>query len=109
MHRIMIIMIGIFGVLFVCAILFIIFFTFSSNFKAKLMGKNIKAAKYLLDDNKDILQELSDTSAKISENAIKTRVKAFKEGLRDETMYCKHCGEVIDSNSNFCKKCGQKQ
>lgn len=23
-------------------------------------------------------------------------------------MYCKHCGELIDNDSTFCKKCGKR-
>ena len=23
-------------------------------------------------------------------------------------MYCKHCGKLIDDDSNFCSKCGRK-
>lgn len=41
---------------------------------------------------------------------ISPKARAIKEGLtEDETIYCKHCGASIDSDSTFCKKCGKEQ
>ena len=34
---------------------------------------------------------------------------AIKDGLSDNKMYCKHCGDLIDSDSEFCKHCGKRQ
>ena len=34
------------------------------------------------------------------------KIKYIKE--IDETIYCKYCGEEIDSDSVYCKNCGRK-
>ena len=44
----------------------------------------------------------------------KIAAKAIEEGIKErfdeeETIYCKHCGEVIDADSKFCEKCRKEQ
>ena len=42
--------------------------------------------------------------------AAKEIAKGVKEGMaNDETMFCKHCGAIIDADSKFCNKCGKEQ
>lgn len=45
-------------------------------------------------------------------NVAKEIAKGIKTGLSDDNnttgIYCKYCGEKVDSDSTFCKKCGQK-
>lgn len=40
-------------------------------------------------------------------------VKSVKDGVSEEktedTMYCKHCGKLIDADSKFCKHCAKEQ
>jgi hypothetical protein len=39
----------------------------------------------------------------------KELAKGIKQGMSDEdTAYCKHCGALIDADSNFCNKCGKQ-
>lgn len=41
--------------------------------------------------------------------AAKEIAKGIKEGLKeDNVIFCKHCGEPIDADSTFCKKCGKQ-
>ena len=112
----------------------VIFMMFSSKFRGKLLSKQIESMKYMtdyseedmekiltkinqvginskkniLDDNEDTLKEIADKNADINKDAIKEYAKSFKDGLKD-TVYCKYCGEVIDSDSIFCTKCGKEQ
>ena len=45
-----------------------------------------------------------------SDEGIKIKAGAVKEGFTGgDTMYCKHCGTSIDSDSRFCKSCGKAQ
>ena len=48
--------------------------------------------------------------AEIEKEGIKIKTSAFKEGMSGtKTIYCKHCGSRIDSDSKFCKSCGKRQ
>ena len=69
----------------------------------------IKAKKNILDENEDVLRDLATRQANISKDGIETTVRAIKKGFTTEQIYCKHCGQAIDHDSNFCKKCGKKQ
>ena len=115
--------------------IFVMSFMFSSKFRSKVMGHQLKMQKQMLDDNKKLLQELGMLSgeigvkttkgiideneddlrniatkgADISKDAISKTAKAIKQGLTEDTIYCKHCGESIDADSIFCKKCGKEQ
>jgi hypothetical protein len=66
--------------------------------------------KNILDENEDALMDIAHKEAKVRNVGIKSAAKAVKEGLKEEdTIYCKHCGYEIDSDSKFCKKCGKEQ
>lgn len=94
------------GIMFIFAIIVMI----SPKARAKFMGKQIQATKYMIDDQKENIRDISSNLADASKEGIKTTTRAIKEGLtEDETIYCKHCGASIDSDSTFCKKCGKEQ
>jgi len=114
-------------------------FTFAMILSPKLRGKfmshQIKATKYMLDDSKDTLEDIAATvggvgarsrkkildqnedilresetrEANISKDAIAIKMRAIRDGLQKDEMYCKHCGEAIDKDSTFCKYCGKEQ
>lgn len=114
---------------------FVIAMFISPKFRGKIMSRQIKAAKYMtdyskddiedigatlgkvtvttkkriLDENGDVLEEISTKEGNISKEKIKTIASAIKEGLDEASMYCKHCGSSIDVDSKFCKKCGKEQ
>ena len=70
----------------------------------------IDVAKNVMDSNKDTMKELASSAADINKDAITTTVGAIKEGLSDKPQkYCKYCGEKIDEDSAFCKYCGKEQ
>lgn len=113
-------------------------FTFSMILSPKLRGKfmarQLRATKYMLDESRDDLANLAETASDISINAkknildkhedvlrdmatreaniykdgISVTTKAIKDGLVGDSVYCKHCGALIDEDSKFCKKCGKK-
>lgn len=70
----------------------------------------INVKKDILEGNEDSLKEMAQMEANIETVAIKKKAAAAKEGfLGNNTMFCKHCGKNIDSDSKFCKKCGKEQ
>ena len=61
-------------------------------------------------ENADDLAYMSQKEAEIKSGGVRTTAKAVKEGLTGvESVFCKHCGASIDSDSKFCKKCGKEQ
>lgn len=76
----------------------------------KLSSTAINIRKSVLEENVDALKEMAEMEANIQKGAIKTKAQAVKEGFMGEnTIFCKHCGAMIDSDSKFCKKCGKEQ
>lgn len=56
-----------------------------------------------------IAQEKIEKMAPSMGTAAKEIAKGIKEGLSDDNAtYCKHCGSLIDADSNFCNKCGKQ-
>lgn len=119
------------GITFVLMIALMI----SPKLRGKLMSRQIKATKHMMDYSKEDLKDILSTSADIGINAEKeildnneetmednvTRkaninkkgmeitTNAIKEGLTRSKIYCKHCGKLIDDDSKFCKSCGKEQ
>ena len=52
---------------------------------------------------------MATKKANIHKDEVEITTKAIKDGLSDNKMYCKHCGDLIDSDSEFCKHCGKRQ
>ena len=69
-------------IFFILSLTFAILLLFSPKFKNKIMGMNSKSNK-----KKEKLEDIKEI---------------------DETIYCKYCGEEIDSDSVYCKNCGRK-
>ena len=119
----------------VCIMGFAIAMMVSPKLRGKLMSRQIKAAKYMLDEskndlesmgttagnlginikknildeNEETLKDLSTREANIGKEKIRITAKAIKDGLVDNKIYCKHCGAAIDNDSKFCSQCGKKQ
>ncbi len=119
------------GITFVMTIALMV----SPKLRGKLMSRQIKAAKHMMDYSKEDLKDLLSTSADIGINAekeildnneetmkdnatrkaniskegIEITANAIKEGLSKNKIYCKHCGKLIDEDSRFCKSCGKEQ
>ena len=78
-------------------------------FRPEISKMAIQSQKYIQEENKEALKEISDTTAEIHANAVKTIANAAAEGFSQNTVFCKECGEKIDSDSKFCRHCGTKQ
>ena len=91
-------------------IIFTITMIFSPRLRGKMMSKQIKAAKYMMDESKEDLRDISTNMADVTKDGIETTVRAIKKGItEDEDIHCKHCGSKIDNDSKFCKNCGKEQ
>lgn len=114
--------------------IFTIAMIISPKIRGKMMSRQIKAAKYMLEEAQDDLSEMGTTMGKLTattENKILTeneelskdssrkkgniakeeieiKTRAIKEGLSGKKVYCKHCGSLIDEDSKFCKSCGKE-
>lgn len=119
------------GITFVLMIALMI----SPKLRGKLMSRQIKATKHMMNYSKEDLKDILSTSADIGINAekeildnneetmednvtrkaninkkgIEITTNAIKEGLTRSKIYCKHCGKLIDEDSKFCKSCGKEQ
>lgn len=106
MHNILFVIVFIFNILiFTFGILLVV----SPKLRGKIMSTNVKATKYMMDESKEDLKSIADDTADVSKDAITTTTRAIKKGFTKDTIYCKHCGSEIDSDSKFCKSCGKEQ
>lgn len=103
------IMFTIVPILVLCGFIFTIATIISPKLRSKFMSKQIKATKYMIDENEEILKDIATTNANISKDGIEITARVIKDGLTNDTIYCKHCGKAIDEDSKFCKHCGQEQ
>ena len=95
-------------ILVIAGFVFTFAMMFNPKFKAKLIGKQLEANKYMVDEHKDDIKSISDNVAEATKGGVKTTARAIKEGFKD-TVFCKHCGAEIEADSTFCKACGKKQ
>lgn len=107
MFDIMFIIVPIFiAIVFILVIASII----SPKFRGKMMSRQIKATRYMMDESKEDIKDISDDMADATKNSIETTMRAIKKGFtEDEKIYCKYCGNKIDNDSKFCKNCGKEQ
>lgn len=82
----------------------------SPKFRGKLMSRQIKATKYMMDESKDDIKNISTNMADATKDSIEITTRAIKDGItKDDGIYCKYCGSLIDGDSKFCKNCGKEQ
>jgi hypothetical protein len=105
MGKIFLIVFGIAVCIFILTFLIMI----SPKFRGKMMSRQIKAAKYMMDESEDTLRELATKSANIAKEGVKITSGAVNDGFSSWDMCCKYCGAAIDGDSIYCKKCGRKQ
>ena len=75
------------------------------------MSKQIKATKYMIDESKNDIKNISTNMADATKDGVEITSRAVKKGFteEDERIYCKYCGNIIDKDSIFCKYCGREQ
>ncbi len=122
-------------ILILCIFAFVIAQLASPKLRGKMMSRQLKATKYMmneakddltemgtivgtinaetkkniLDQNEEILKDVEKRQANIEKEGIRIKTRAIKEGLEQNKIYCKHCGTTIDEDSKFCKHCGKEQ
>ena len=77
-------------------------------FRPEITKMSAKSAKYIQQENKEDFRDIAGNTAEIASEAITKTTTAIKKGL-DDKIFCKYCGEKIDSDSKFCNKCGKEQ
>ena len=94
----------------VLVFVFVLLLMFSPKLKGKLMSRQIKATRYMMDESKDDIESISSNMADATKDGIETTTRAIRKGLTENGgIYCKYCGSKIDKDSIFCKKCGKEQ
>ena len=82
---------------------------FSPKARAHMLKKNVDTMNILMDESKEDMMNLSDDISDITSIGIEKSARAFKNGLSDNRIYCKHCGKAIDADSKYCNYCGERQ
>lgn len=100
-----------FWILFVLAFIIIIggFITMlNPNIQGKMLSKQVKSLRNMMDESKDTLKSLADDMTDINADSIEATAKAVKKGLTSDDVICAHCGKKIDKDSKYCKYCGNR-
>ena len=93
----------------VLVFVFILLSILSPKFNGKMLSKQIKATKNMMDNSKEDIKSIYDDMANATKDSTTAYFKAVKKGLTEEdTVYCKHCGAEIPQDSKFCKNCGKE-
>lgn len=72
------------GIVFI----FIITMSISPKFRGKMMSRQIKASKYMMDESRENLKSISDDMAYATKDGIKTTARAIKEGFTQGDGRC---------------------
>lgn len=72
-------------------------------------GISIRSKKQILAENEELLREINEMETDLETEKLKRKVRVIKDELKDNSIYCKHCGKQIDKDSRFCKHCGKEQ
>lgn len=79
------------------------------NLQGKILSKQVKSLRNMMDESKDTLKSLADDMTDINADSIEATAKAVKKGLTsDDDITCAHCGKKIDKDSKYCKYCGDR-
>lgn len=122
-------------IMVICTFVFTFAMMLSPKLRGKVMSKQLKATKYMmdeskndltdiatiagnvainsrkniLDENEETLRDMNTRGTNINKEGIEITARAIKDGLTQDSIYCKHCGRSIDEDSKFCKLCGKEQ
>ena len=101
-----------FWIIFILAFLVIIgsfVVMLNPNLQGKMLSRQVKSLKYMMDDSKDTLKNLTDDMTDITKVSVEATARAVKKGLtEEEDITCPHCGKKIDKDSKYCKHCGDR-
>ena len=96
-------------VIIIFTMVFMIVSIASPKMRGKMMARQIKAAKYMLDEVEDDLRDISTRTAQASKNGLNIASGAIKDGFSSKPKFCKYCSEPNDEDAIYCKRCGKKQ
>lgn len=103
---------GVITFLSIGIIVFVFLTIFNPKMRAKLVSQNIKAQKQILDDNEEILKDISEKNADLENISFKKKVKTIQEAFKEEKsqnyIYCQNCGQKNNEDARYCQKCGEK-
>ena len=96
-----------------------------------LYGARPYLFKFMLKQDKETLDYTGEDITKVGKKYVEVSTPIIKKGIDDivepairqiknintkdddfthnQTLYCKHCGTKIDTNTTYCHKCGKKQ
>lgn len=101
-----------FWIIFILAFLIIIgsfVVMLNPNLQGKMLSRQVKSLKYMMDDSKDTLKNLTDDMADITKDSVEAKARAVKKGFtNEETITCPYCKEKVDKDSKYCKHCGNR-
>ena len=110
MDGVMQIMIYVVPIITILIFIFTFIIIFSPKARGRFMSKQIKSMKYMMDQSKEDIQNISSNMANATSDGIEATARAIKKGFTsEEEIYCKYCGGMIDKYSNYCKHCGKHQ
>lgn len=79
------------------------------NIQGKMLSKQVKSLRNMMDESKDTLKSLADDMTDITKDSVEATARAVKKGLTEEDgVACLHCGKKIDKDSKYCKYCGAR-
>lgn len=79
------------------------------NLQGKMLSNQVKSLKYMMDDSKDTLKNLTNDMTDITKDSVEATARAVKKGLTEEDgVACPRCGKKIDKDSKYCKYCGAR-
>ena len=79
----------------------------SIGFSPEIAKAKAKSARYIQEENKDDLKAITNNTAEIMCDAVATTANAFNKNIQQRN-FCKHCGQKIDNDSQFCSSCGKE-
>ena len=126
----------IFIIIFIVSIGFFVFVfltIFSPKMRSKMLGRQLKITKRVLDDNKETIKDIHNLQADIaiesadkildkhedtirknvtkmadiSSDSVETTARAIKKGI-SQTKQCPECLKFNDEKAKFCQECGKK-
>lgn len=100
---------SIIGLITIAGFAFVIAMFVSPKLRGKMMSNQIKANKYAVEESKEDIESISTNMADATKDGVEITARAVKEGFKEESIFCKHCGAKIDVDSKFCKHCGKEQ
>ena len=78
------------------------------NIQGKILSKQVKSLRNMMNESKDTLKSLADDMTDINADSIEATAKAVKKGLTSDDVICSRCGKKIDKDSKYCKYFGNR-